>query len=157
MSRLVPVLDESEKALVIAHARSLLVAKNGGPVKFRHQGRTLKGVDCIGVIALSFAALGYEIHDRVDYGKLPAQRKLAAAMEEHFGPPVHVAPVTVEQLQPGDVIAMSWGEEEAHVALVVDHPEYRVGVVHAYKNSLRVIEHGVIQPFADKILGVYRP
>lgn len=153
--RLIPELDDYERAHVIAVARSLLTAHKGGPVPFRHQGRTLRGLDCIGVLAYAFGSLGYPIEDRIDYGRLPADRKLAASLSDHFGQPIAKSP-RMEQLRPCDVVTMSWGAEECHVALVVDHP-HGVGMVHAYASSKRVIEHRIDDLVLSRIHSVFRP
>lgn len=155
--RLVPPLSAPEKEAVVLAARALLTADRGAPVRFRHQGRTLKGLDCIGVIVHAFTAAGFNMVDRTDYGRMPAQRKLAESLAQHFGPPVlQAAPVKPVDLQVGDVVAMAWGDEEAHVGLVVDHP-YGVGIIHAYAIAKRVIEHRIDPLVASKIVGVYRP
>lgn len=156
MDRIIPPLSDDEKAQVIAAARALLTVVNGRAVPFRHQGRTLRGIDCIGVLAAAFGVLGYPIEDRTDYGRLPADRKLSASLELHFGPPVQRGPVPADVLQPCDVVAMAWGSENTHVGLVVPHP-HGVGLVHAYLSAQRVIEHRIDDLWRSRITEVYRP
>lgn len=155
MERLIPILTEDQRAAVIAAARSQLKACKGGPVPFRHQGRSLRGRDCIGLLAYAFGSF-FAIADRTDYGRLPADRKLAQTLAEHFGPPIWTRPVKMENLRPGDVVTMDWGAEEAHVALVVDHP-HGVGLVHSYASAKRVIEHRIDALVLSRISAVYSP
>jgi cell wall-associated NlpC family hydrolase len=143
--RAIPPLSAPQRTALVAAARSLV----GTP--FRHQGRTRRGCDCIGLLVLSFALIGLRGNDRVDYGKLPAHRKLAASLEDNFGLPFS------GELQPGDVVAMSWGAEEAHVALVCDHPDLGLGLIHSYANAGRVIEHGLIPEHIKLITLRFRP
>jgi cell wall-associated NlpC family hydrolase len=143
--RAIPPLTPEQRLALVAAARSLV----GTP--FRHQGRTRRGCDCIGLVVLSFALIGLAGRDRTDYGKQPAKRKLAQALEDNFGPP-HGEP-----LEPGDIVAMEWGAEEAHVALVSDHPDWGLGLIHSYASAGKVIEHGLIPQHLDLITLRFRP
>lgn len=150
--RLVPQLTDAQRAGVIASARKLR------GLKFRHQGRTTRGIDCIGVLVVAFKGAGIKLKDRIDYGKLPANRKLAQSLWQHFGLPVKHGRKRIQpsDLQPGDIATMHWGDEECHVGLIVDHP-HGVGMVHAYNNGQGVIEHGVDALWASRMFAVYRP
>ena len=147
--RLVPEFTDEQRVLFVAAARSLLTANGGRPVRFRHQGRTLRGLDCIGACVWSVRALGVDIKDRTNYGRLPANRKLAEALEENFGPPV-------QGLKPADIVSMSWGAEESHVAIVTQQPE-RLGLIHCYRSAGHVIEHGLTDEIRSLITAAYRP
>lgn len=158
--RVVPPLSDDQKSEVIAAARTLLTARKHAlyrfqAVPFRHQGRTLRGMDCIGVLVYAFGKAGFVLNDRTDYGRLPANRKLAASMVEHFGEALP-GPYRMEDLRPGDLVTMSWGAEECHVALIVDHP-YGIGMLHAYNSAQRVVEHRVDDLVLKRITAVYRP
>lgn len=138
-------------AVAIAAARAML------GVPFRHQGRTLRGIDCIGLLVRAMRAAGFDITDRTDYGRTPGDRKLAQSLVQHFGRPLFHKPVRPEQLQPGDIVAMSWGLQEAHVGLVTDHPHHRIGLIHSLKDKEKVVEHGLDALVASKISLVFRP
>lgn len=147
--RLIPALSEGEKLAFIHSVRSLKTAVKGKPVRFRHQGRTLRGIDCIGLIVLGFRGIGIHLADRTDYGRLPAQRKLDDSLQEHFGPPV------TGPLQPADILSMSWGAESGHVAVVSDHPD-GLGIIHCYRNAACVIEHRLAEHHLSLITAAYR-
>lgn len=152
MTRLTEPLNDEEKVALVAAARSFI------GVPFRHQGRTINGMDCIGHLVLSFAAINKPLRNRVDYGRLPANAKLEAALSLHFGPPVAGPP------QPADVVVLAWEDDPryvglpCHVGIVAPHPEPRIGIslIHCYAISGRVIEHGFSADWLSRVVGVYR-
>lgn len=148
MNPALPLSDAQARA-VVAAARALL------GTRFLHQGRTRRGIDCIGLIVLAFAAVGVVLDDRTDYGRLPADRKLEQALTDNLGPS-RGRPRTLADLRVGDVVSMAWGGEAAHVALVVDHPE-GLGLIHTWSASNKVIEHRLTDEIRGLIRGVHRP
>jgi cell wall-associated NlpC family hydrolase len=151
MERLIAPLTDAQRDAFIAAAHTLV------GVPFRAQGRPPRGIDCIGVIVWSLREAGVDVpNDRIDYGKLPARRKLAAELEAALGAPVMRGRVTADKLQPGDVLTMQWGVEEGHVALVVSHPE-GLGIIHAYANKQKVIYTRLDELILSNVYGVYRP
>lgn len=151
MDRLIAPLTDEQRDAYIAAAHSLI------GVPFRAQGRTTRGIDCIGVVIWSLRTAGVEVpNDRIDYGKLPARRKLAAELQAALGEPVMIGRIDADKLQPGDVLTMQWGAEEGHVALVVSHPE-GLGIIHAYANKQKVIYTRLDDLILSNVYGVYRP
>lgn len=142
--RLIEPLSAPQKVALVVAARELV----GTP--FRHQGRTRRGCDCIGLAVLAFARIGIRVQDRTDYGKLPAHRKLAATLEENLGPPHGFS------LEAADLVAMAWGSEEAHLAMVTDHP-HGLGLIHSYANAGKVIEHRLIPEHISLVTLRFRP
>jgi len=144
MSRMIESLSADERQALIAAARSFL------SVPFRHQGRTVQGIDCIGLLVLSFAVIGKPLSNRIDYGRTPSNAKLEVSLVEHFGPAIAGEP------EPGDVVSMRWGGEVCHVGIVTPHPDRGIGLIHCYLSSQRVIEHGIDSIWRHRIVGVYR-
>lgn len=130
--RIVEPMDEYQRRAIVYSARRYL------GIPFRHQGRTKKGLDCIGLLVRAMRDCGYLLADRTDYGRLPADRKLIESLTDHFGPPVRFS--SVSDLSPGEIVAMSWGAEAGHIGLITDHPE-GIGIIHSYALAGRVIEH----------------
>lgn len=148
MKRLVRKIGKARRANFIAAARGFL----GAP--WRHQGRRPDAMDCLGLVALSLAAVGVSVRDRQGYGRTPYNRQLAASLRDHFGDPV-----PADDIQPGDIVTMTWAGEENHVAIVTDHPE-GLGLIHALSTAPgggRVVEHRLSQDFADRIVEGFRP
>ena len=152
MTRLIgdtPFTD-GERAALIAEARSHL----GMP--WRHQGRTERAADCIGSVWLWMRTVRPVATPRTDYGRLPSLGKLREGLTEYLGPSV------ADEPRPGDVVTLRWTGEEQHLALVVDHPEYGIGLLHADNNAPgakgpRVVEHGVDAHWRKRITGTWRP
>lgn len=153
MTRLIPSLTDDERAAVVAAGMELLfLGPYGKAVRFRHQGRTVRGIDCIGTAVWAYSrGAGVLIADRTDYGKLPAHRKLRETMELHFDVSL---PLRTE-LQTADLLSMAWGAEEAHLAMVVPHPD-GLGLLHAYADAGCVIWHRLTHDHMQKVNGVYR-
>lgn len=141
---------EAEVAQVLASARSMM------GWKWRHQGRKPAGIDCLGLVALSIAAVR-PVRDREGYGRTPYNRQLRASLVEHFGPPV-----PRDEVRPGDVVTMSWTGEERHVAIVTDHPE-GLGLIHCYSRAPggaaggRVVGHRLSPEWRRLIVEGFRP
>lgn len=153
MTRLIgeaPFTD-GERALLIAEARKLL----GMP--WRHQGRRERAADCIGFVWLALQKVRPIPDTRIDYGRTPYLAKLREGLIEYLGPPVSGEP------RPGDVVTIAWGNgQDQHLALVVDHPEYGIGLLHADNNAAgtkgpRVVEHGIDAHWRRRITGIWRP
>lgn len=135
---------------LVSAARTFLGAE------WAHQGRRSWRMDCIGLIVLSFAAIGRNLRDRTDYGLRPSQKKLRTELFQHFGEPV-------DSMQPGDIVTLRWTGEENHVAIVTDHPE-GLGLIHCWRNSPgepsgggRVVEHRLDNYWRSRIVEVFRP
>lgn len=112
--------DVAEKARVLIGTRYL------------HQGRTIHGIDCVGVPIWVCSELGIlPPQVRVaNYGRI-ANGQLLVELQKFC--------VRLEQPELGCLIAFKWpGEQLAgHVAIMTRH-----GIVHAYRNHGGVKEHG---------------
>lgn len=138
-------MTPSESAAFVAACRACV------DVRFRHTGRSERGLDCIGLIVHGLRAIGREVDDRTDYSRTPSGTSLRSALEHHFGRPV-------SDPQPGDVALFRWGgDEENHVGVLFAHPLGGLAVVHALMQNRRVIEHRLEPQHAAMIAGVYRP
>lgn len=107
-------------------------------IKFLHQGRTINGMDCIGLLFLSAILCGYKYkkEDMPAYGKEPRDGILEAELRKHFGEPV------VRSLRIDDIVAMAHhiGGPVGHVGIITKHP-YGLGVCHTYGEIGRVTHH----------------
>jgi cell wall-associated NlpC family hydrolase len=68
---------------VIAEARSWL------KVPWKHQGRSRKGVDCVGLVVMVAQSFGLPVDDRTDYGRDPSDLQMIAILRKQivFVPP----------------------------------------------------------------------
>lgn len=65
---------DAERNAFIAAARSML------GVRWRHQGRTVRGVDCGGLVAYAMKATGRPIADTPIYGRVAYRGSLEATV-----------------------------------------------------------------------------
>jgi hypothetical protein len=68
----------------------------------------------------------------------------------------HLTAVDRETIGPGDIVAMQWDLEPQHLAVVVDYPRNRLGVVHALIRRGGVVEHRLDSKLRSKIVAAYR-
>lgn len=137
-------LSEDERAEFVARCRELV------GVRFKHMGRTERGLDCAGLPALAFARVGRTIEDLRSYGRDPWRDGLQSMIEANLGPPVDDEP------RPGDVLLIHWGDgPPRHIAVVCDHPN-GLGIIHTCSNFRAVIEHRLDDVWRSRIVAVYR-
>jgi cell wall-associated NlpC family hydrolase len=124
---------------IVAAARRWL----GTP--FHHQGR-LKGVgvDCAGVIVEVARELKIGDVDVQGYGHRPDSRELEQLCRDHM------TLIPFDQSKPGDVLLIMIDSAPQHLAFRTD-----VGLLHSYAPARRVVEHGIDQGWADKIVAAF--
>jgi hypothetical protein len=119
-------------------------------VPFLHQGRTIAGIDCTGLLVYIAEALGVPTDDPKVYAREPSGTLLRETLERHLGPPVSRPPGV------NDVLLMQLpGQAQiGHVGIVVPHP-HGLGIVHAYAEIGRVVYQRMDQRRLDQIEEVY--
>jgi hypothetical protein len=121
---------------------------------FRHHGRTLAGVDCIGLVILACYAAGYRGYTEAEefaYTKTPQTGQLREVLERHFGQPVDDEP------QVNDVVLMLIGDAEVHCGIITTHPTpKRLGIIHAFGGVKKVIYHRFDSELRARVTAVYR-
>ena len=143
--------SEARQKIVDA-ARSML------GVPFVHQGRSPRGVDCVGLLVLVARQLGMRYRDNTTYGRCPNPRQLTDALSASC---VQVAEVNAQHTpddvwklaQPGDVIAF-WTARAGlpqHVAIRTER-----GILHTWANVRRVVEHGMTDHWRERVHSVWR-
>lgn len=145
MARLIETLSAEERVALVTHMRGLV----GTP--FVHRGRTSRGLDCIGAIAVCFLALGHSIQDRRIYGRDPETDKLRESLQLHFGDPV------TDEPQPGDVALMAWTKRPQHVAMFGDYLHGGLSLIHTDSLLGSVTEHRYAAPWPSRVVEIYRP
>jgi len=120
-------------------------------VPFRHRGRTMRGVDCVGLIILAARDCGYDKYQEFAYGREPRNSILQSVLFKHFGGPVDRSP------QINDVVLLRLRDagEPSHVGIITHHPN-GMGIIHAYGEAGRVVYHLFTEKVAEKIAGVYQ-
>lgn len=115
---------------------------------FRHQAR-LKGVgvDCLGVVigvckALKLAE-GYD--DITNYSRRPNSQKIQAEIIKYG------VPINLSDSMPGDIGLFKFTKEPQHFAIFTD-----IGILHAYSDAGKCIEHGFDGIWENRLVQVYR-
>lgn len=152
MTRLIPKLSAAKRARFIAAARTFLTSNNGGPATFRHSARKPHKVDCLGLVVMAMRAIGYEVADRKNYGRDPVNDGLHEAAIAHFG-----NPIPKDTIRPGDVVLMRWHQQPNHVAIVTDHPNGGLALIHSLMQEGFVVEHRLSAPWPRRIIEAFRP
>lgn len=107
-----------------------------------HQGRSRAGVDCVGLVIKVAHGLGLSTFDIADYSRQPDPAMMRALLAEHMEP--------ASKPQLGDVLLMRFEKEPQHVAIVTD-----IGIIHAYAQARRVVEHRLDSVWKSRIVGAY--
>lgn len=124
--------------------------------KFRHRGRTARGLDCAGLVWIAYADAGHVLPDFRLYGHEPHDDGLVSHITAALGQPALVGPVRRDQLQVGDVIVQCFDTEPHHVALLTDYPLGGLAMIHADGHSTRVVEHRLADDHIQRITHVFR-
>lgn len=125
-------------------------------VKFRHRGRSKYSLDCAGLPLRAYADCGVDLPDLKHYGREPVNDGLLAAVTRALGEPVHVAPVTLAQVQDGDVILIRYALYPHHILIVGTTPYGAPSVIHTDGHYGKVIEHRLDEKLAADITHVFR-
>lgn len=112
-------------------------------IPWRHQGRTVHGIDCAGLILCVGRKLGVmpQDYDVQGYSRRPNQFQFIAAFREHMDE------LPLQDAQPGDAVTFIDGPYPCHVGILTE----RNGVlyfVHAYAGCRKTIE----QPYQGEWL-----
>jgi cell wall-associated NlpC family hydrolase len=125
-------------------------------VRFRHRGRSPRGLDCAGLAWLAYHDCGVTLPDFRLYGTEPAEDGLVRHMIAAVGAPLYVGPVPPAALRPGDVAVFRFEIEPHHVALLGDYRFGGLSVIHACGHNGRVIEQRLTDDMTQRITHVFR-
>lgn len=136
-----------------AHAaRFATAARSMLGVRWRHRGRTLRGLDCIGLLWVAARASGLYVEDEFGYGREPWNDRLRAGLQRRFGRALPKA-----QAREGDIALIAYaGSEPMHVGVVASHPDGGLSLIHSHRMH-GVIEQGLRDQVAASVVEIYRP
>lgn len=112
--------------------------------RWRHQGRSGQGVDCIGLVLAVAHDLGLSDLQVDGYARQPDPRQLRAGLQ------AHMTLRSDESHQPGDVLLLSLGAGGQHVGIATD-----TGLIHAAAIARRVVEHRMDELWLRRVMGAY--
>lgn len=146
MRDLGPLLTDEERAAFIDAARTYL------GVKFKHQGRSRNGVDCVGLCVLAMQAIGRTCFDAKTYSRHAQKQGLRAALVRNLG-----EPIAKDQMRAGDIVLMAFVGEPSHVGIITNHPYGGFALLHTFAQMKKVVEHRMDEQWMDYISEVFRP
>lgn len=120
-------------------------------VPFLHRGRTIRGIDCVGLLILSATDIGYTGYTQdAPYGREPRNKVLDGHLLRHCGPPVDRQP------RVDDIVSLkhSRGGHAAHVGIITEHPQ-GLGIIHAYGEIGKVTYQRLNTAMRNRIVEVY--
>lgn len=124
------------------HARELVaVARRFLGVRFVHQGRNARGLDCLGLLLVTAELAGVKLEDQAvmaldmpQYGTRPDVEMLQQKLQHYL--------VAVTVPQPADILLLNIDNSPQHLAMVTDYPAPgALGMIHAYAVARKVVEH----------------
>jgi hypothetical protein len=103
-------------------------------VRFAHQGRTLEGLDCLGLLLISAQTVGLTVDgeevnafDIPHYGTRPDAQLLRKKLDSHL------LPIERSIIREGDVALLKIDGLPQHLALITNYPMHgELGMIHAY-------------------------
>jgi cell wall-associated NlpC family hydrolase len=101
-------------------------------VPWRHQGRSDRGVDCVGVPVLVARSLGISDYDMTNYPRRPDGSFISYFRE-------HLDPVRPDEARDGDVLVFAEGRHPCHCGIRTTR-HGRPAVVHAHAGRRAVLE-----------------
>jgi cell wall-associated NlpC family hydrolase len=154
---------EDFKLRVVCEARKWL------GTAFHHQGRVRRseqhkgGCDCIGLVIEVARTLQIKSRrpikngrhlllaeaDKTGYSRIPDGLLLQQQLE------THCYLVDTADIACGDVLLFKFADNPQHVALVSDY-EHGLGIIHAYAQTRKVVEHRLDAVWFERIVAAYR-
>jgi cell wall-associated NlpC family hydrolase len=131
------------RADIVADARSYL------GVKWRHQGRTHKGIDCVGLVACIAHGRGISDYDNTNYGRSALTFDFLRVFRAHMDE------VPVGQEQDGDVLVFIERARPCHAGLATTRHGAR-HFVHASAADRQVLEEQYDEDWRARTRAVFR-
>jgi cell wall-associated NlpC family hydrolase len=127
---------------IISAARELSSRK----VPYRHGGRTIHGVDCVGVITYVCERIGYPFNDYpAGYSQRPDGQLLRVIADQGImRPTMHTGPYL--RVHPGD-IGIFWLLPRSRLPQHVGIFTETGGLIHACRKVHRVVETTALDPY----------
>ena len=120
-------------------------------VRYRHQGRTAHGLDCVGLIIRVAHDCQLTDFDLTGYGRHPDPTQMTTLLATHL----HKQPGGYAGAAPADILLLADGPYPCHLALVGDAGD-PFSFIHAWLPARKVVGHRASPDWLAKIRGLYR-
>lgn len=128
---------------IIAEARSWI------GVKWKHQGRTRSGLDCLGLVVVVAHKLGISDVDEKTYSPRPDGVSLVKRFAEEMDE------IALADMRAGDVVMFADSKYPCHVA-IVSEKHGQLYIIHAHATRRQVLEERYGFEWPDKARKAYR-
>ena len=118
-------------------------------VKWKHQGRTRSGIDCLGLVVLVAKECGIADVDQKTYSPRPDGKSLVRRFSEEMDK------IMLTEMQPGDVILFADSIYPCHVA-IVSEKHGQLHIIHAHATRRQVLEERYAWEWPEKARQAYR-
>jgi len=136
-------------AFLVSGADVVHAARSFIGCRYRHQGRSREGVDCIGLPVLVRAELGLAALDVEGYARRTTDSEMLNFCRSHMHE------VRRDQMQPGDLLVCMHGVTR-HMAIVGDYPGGGLSIIHAHLPNKKVVECRLDEVFMKIVRGCFR-
>ena len=126
-----------DKNSIIEAARKYL------DIPYRHQGRCVAGMDCIGLVIAVGRDLGCTLDDIYAYEKIPDPQTLYEGLDANF--------TRVLRYQPGDILVLRINREPQHIAIYTGST-----MIHSYERAGKVCENRFSEGWRARVLRSYK-
>lgn len=127
-------------------------------VPFQHQGRSIRGIDCVGLVLCVAEGLGIRDsagkpigrHLYEGYSAQPLSNVVQDRCNEHL------VRKTVKDMREGDVLTLAIPSSPCHVAIVGLNPLGEFTLIHAYAGGAKKCqEHPIDLKWCNRIVNCY--
>ncbi len=132
---------------IVAYARTKI------GIRWKHQGRTEFGLDCVGLIVAPAKHFNFTQFDFFRYSARPQSRRFLQAFIDAGCLPI--SPFTLTKLRPGDIVVLSYGRYPIHCGIYAT----RDGVpslIHSSAIGRKVREEDLVIPLSNQVFGGFR-
>lgn len=112
-------------------------------VPYMHAGRSIHGMDCIGLLCYIADMIGYQHHGNQFRAYEPTpdgvtlERELCSVFDR----------IDRDETMPGDVLVFRIGRYPRHVGILLPHDQ----LIHTYSGVGRVVRHILAEPWVSRI------
>lgn len=142
-----PPLNDEERVRFVAAARDMI------GVRWKHQGRSRRGIDCGGLLVWCIQTVDRIAYDPKGYTRLPYRHSLEATLQQNMGNPLEPG-----EIRYGDVAVFAWNSVDPnHCGIVGDYVHGGLSLIHAFAINGEVVESPIDVSMTSMLREVYRP
>ena len=120
-------------------------------VRFKHQGRALRGIDCVGVPIYIAKTLGIREWNSIAYPTRPNMEMFERLIRESGA-----TKVPFKEMAHGDMLRMLSYRYPVHIGIYEVMPDGKKWVIHAYQPFKKVVRSPLNDTLLAKVHSVWR-